>query len=353
MRDDWMVRGQALVACRTVPLLSGPPPRPSPWKGEGARSPVVDAHLHCRPGSVRILLRALDLAEIDGGVLLGHPSLGAELLDEVARDAPRRLRVLVTPDLSLAGTGAAWDAELRTIERLLDQAAGIKLYKDANFGVRNRQGARVSLLSAELEPLWAIAAARGVPVLVHAADPLDFWRRSPRLRGRALEVHPEARCRGRSVPSRRRLLRDRDELLRRWPDVRFVGAHFGGFPATRAELARFLALGPCDTSAALEEVLTFDRPAVDALLRTHRHDVMWGSDLILGEQPPGHERTAIVLSAKFLADALRLATAAEAVHSPSPVECPWRAPGLALPGPLRDEVLGGNAVRVYWRGRWP
>jgi uncharacterized protein len=313
---------------------------------------VIDAHLHCRPGSVGILLRALDLAEIDGAVLLGHAGLGAELLDEVSREAPRRMRVLVTPNLTLAGTGAAWAAELRTLERLLDQAAGLKLYKDANFGVRNQDGARISLLAPELEPLWAIAAARDVPVLVHAADPMDFWRRSPRLRGRALEAHPEARHRGRRVPSRRRLIGDRDELLRRQPSVRFVGAHFGGFPATPAELARFLALGPADTSAALEEVLTFDRPAVDRLLHSHQDDVMWGSDLIIGRQPPGNERTAIMLSAKFLADSLRLTTAEGPVHSPSPVECPWRAPGLALRGTLRESVLGRNAIRMYWQD-WP
>jgi len=270
------------------------------------------------------------------------------VLDEVQGLAPDRLRVLVSPVLELAG--GAWEAELAEIDRLLPYAAGVKLYKDANFGVRNRCGARVSLLSPELEPLWAIAAAHGRPVLVHCADPLDFWRRTPRLRARQLEVYPENRYRGsHTVPSRRSMIRARDELLRRQPAVRFVGAHLGGFPATPSELARFLALGPADTSAALEEVLTFDRPEVDGVLRRHERDLMWGSDLILGAQPPGSERAAVMMSAKFLADSLRLATAAGPVHAPASRDCPWTAPGLNLSGSLREAVLGGNALRMYWQ----
>ena len=102
-----------------------------------------------------------------------------------------------------------------------------------------------------------------------------------------------------------------------------------------------------DTSAALEEVLTFDRRRVEPLVRRHEHDILWGSDLVLHEAVPGCESAVVKLSAKFLVDTLRLATAAEAVHAPS-TECPWRAPGLGLSGRLRESVLGRNATRLYW-----
>ncbi len=310
---------------------------------------MIDAHTHCRAGCVGLLMRTLDVAEIDGAVVLASPGEGEQVLEEALRLDAHRLRVLVSPDLSLAGT-ASWESELRALDHLLECAAGIKLFKDASFGLRNRDGALISLLSSELEPLWAIAAARCKPVLLHCGDPADFWRGTPRLRARQLETIPERRYRGRrEVPSRRSMIASRDGLLRRQPSVRFVGAHLGGFPATPAELARFLQLGPVDTSAALEEVITFDRRRVEPLVRRHERDILWGSDFVLAQPMPGCDRAVVKLGAKFIVDSLRLATVAEPVHAPS-TECPWRAPGLGLSGPLRESVLGRNAARVYWGG---
>lgn len=314
--------------------------------GAGARPPIVDAHVHCLAGCVDLLLRVMDLAEIDRAVVLAWPG-NTEALMEKTSCAPHRLRVLVAPDLTLAGT-AAWDGELALTDRLLRHAGGIKLYKHANFGLRNVDGAPISLLSPELEPLWAIAARHGCPVLVHCADPIDFWRRTPRLRARQVELHPESRYRGsRGIRSRRRLIAERDEVVRRHPEVRFVGAHLSGFPATVSELTRFLRLGPADTSAALEEVLTLDRPAVDQLVRRHRHDLLWGSDLFLTRAVDGRDDVLVKMTAKHVIDSLRLATAAEPVIPPSP-SCRWVAPGLGLTGGLADAILGGNALRLYW-----
>jgi hypothetical protein len=316
-----------------------------------ARPPIVDAHVHCLSGAVDLLLRVMDLAQVERAVVLAWPGNTVALMEKAAC-MPRRLRVLVAPDLTLAGT-AGWDGELALVDSLLGHAAGIKLYKQANFGLRNADGAPISLLSPELEPLWAIAARRGCPVLVHYADPLDFWRRTPRLRARQVEHHPESRYRGsRRIPSRRRLLSERDELLHRHPDVRFVGAHLSGFPATERELARFLELGPTDTSAALEEVLTLERSAVDRLVRRHHRDLLWGSDLFLTRAADGRDDVMVKMSAKHVIDSLRLATAAEPVIAPSPT-CRWTAPGLGLTGGLADSILGGNALRLYWSENEP
>jgi hypothetical protein len=76
---------------------------------------------------------------------------------------------------------------------------------------------------------------------------------------------------------------------------------------------------------------------------------MWGSDLILGAQPPGSERAAVMTSAKFLVDSLRLVTAGGPVHAPASRDCPWTAPGLDLRGSLGESVLAGNAIRTYWQ----
>src|ERR1041385_2867389 len=197
------------------------------------------------------------MAGIDGAVILPAPGQGEQVLEEALGLDPHRLRVLVSPDVSLAGT-PAWGAELNAMDRLLEHAAGIKLYKNLSFGLRGRSGGMITLLSPELEDLWSIAAARAKPVLVHFGDPADFWRLRPRLRTRQLDVMPERRYHDAAdVPSRRKIIASRDELFRRQPSVRFVGAHLGGFPSTPGELASFLRHGPVHTSAAPEAVLIF------------------------------------------------------------------------------------------------
>jgi predicted TIM-barrel fold metal-dependent hydrolase len=316
----------------------------------GVAEPVVDAHVHCAASCLSTLLRVMDVAGVQGAVVLPGAGTTGAVLEEAQRVEPRRLRVLVAPDLTLAGT-AAWVGELSAVDRLLGHAAGMKLYKSASFGFSSRAGGRLSLLSPELEPLWALAAAHGKPVVVHCGDPADFWRRRPRLRAKQVRVHPEYRYAGMpGIPSRRWMISSRDELFRRHPDVLFVGAHLGGFPATPAELARFLDLGPADTSAALEEVVTFERAAVERLLRQHERDILWGSDLMLWDAVPGRERTQVLVAAKFMVDSLRLATAAGEVPMPAD-QFPWRARGLGLSGPLRESVLWRNARRVYWDQR--
>jgi predicted TIM-barrel fold metal-dependent hydrolase len=309
---------------------------------------ITDAHVHCLSGALNVLVRALDLAGIDRAVVLAWPGEGEAVAEEAERDGAGRLRVAFAPDLRLAGT-ARWDAELGRIERLTPSLAGLKIYKDLGFGITNLEGKRISLLSPELEPLWAIADGTGLPVILHCGDPADFWRRRPRLRAQQLMRHPEWQyARQPDVKPRSLMYRERAELVRRHPRVRFVGAHFGGFPDTPEALDDYLRLGPVDTSAALEEVLTFDRRAIGEVIAKHHGRIMWGSDVPVGP-PPGRDTAAIKISAKFLADSLSMITQAGTVPAPTPLECPWTVAGLGLTGSARAEILHQTAARIFWR----
>jgi hypothetical protein len=310
---------------------------------------IIDAHLHCDPTALRILMRALDLAGIDRAVVLSRPGLGEPFVEAVAREGHGRLRVALAPDVRLAGT-PRWDIELVRLERLTADLAAIKLYKQLGFGIVNADGRRISLLSPELESLWELVEGTGLPVILHCGDPADFWRERPRLRARQLELHPEWWYATQpDVKPRALMYRERAELVHRYPGVCFVGAHLGGFPEGPEPLEEYLQLGPVDTSAALEEALTFDRRIVLQIVDRYPDRIMWGSDLILSALRPGTDTAAVKIAAKYLVDSLRLVTEAVTLPTPSPLECPWTVRGLGLSGSSRAWVLQRTASRILWR----
>src|SRR6266487_51989 len=308
---------------------------------------IIDAHVHCAPGALSVLLRALDLARIDRAVVLAWPGVGEALVDEAERDGAGRLRVAFAPDLQLAGT-QRWNAELDRIERLATSLAALKVYKQLSFGIANLDGRPIGLLSPELEPLWALAGRAGLPVILHCGDPADFWRARPGLRAQQLVRYPEWHyANQQGVKARALMYRERAELVCRHPQVCFVGAHLGGFPDGPGALEEYLRLGPVDTSAALEEVLTFDHREVRETIERHHDQIMWGSDLPVGP-PPGRDALAVKIAAKFLIDSLNLATESVTLPAPTPVTCPWTVPGLGLTGSARAAVLHQTAARIFW-----
>ncbi len=185
--------------------------------------------------------------------------------------------------------------------------------------------------------------------MIHCADPADFWRPCPLLRARQLELNPQYCYHDRrGVPARDWMLSCRADLVRRWPNVRFVGAHLGGFPADLREFIDFLSLHSVDTSAALEELLAVDRVGAHRVFQMHARSIIWGSDLMVGPARSGCEAILVKVAAKYLRDSLCLITVGEVIHTPNPVECPWLVQGLALAGDTARHILYSNAAALFW-----
>ncbi len=119
---------------------------------------VIDGHVHCAVGSVHLLLQAMDIAGIERALVLPWPGDTEALLEEVYSKGPDRLRVAVTPNLTLCGT-PDWDKELGRVDSLAGHVAAVKLYKEASFGFREAHGHLLGLSSIALDTLWTLNAS--------------------------------------------------------------------------------------------------------------------------------------------------------------------------------------------------
>jgi predicted TIM-barrel fold metal-dependent hydrolase len=96
--------------------------------------------------------------------------------------------------------------------------------------VRKTDGTRLKLDDPELDPIWQVCAQLNVPVLIHTADPQEFFREIDYTNERWLEL---ALYRGRryndraKYPSFEELMGERDRLFAKHQDTKFIAAHLG------------------------------------------------------------------------------------------------------------------------------
>lgn len=205
------------------------------------RFPVVDAHNHVyfngqwSSPEPDPLLRVMDEAGVQ--VLACVDAAGPDDPLSVVRDTVRRFKgphpdrftVLTRPDWRLL-TGSSDALVRRFVDCVAEGAQGLKLWKDLGLTLRDGTGNLVRVNDPRLDPLMSKAGELGLPVMVHAADPVAFFDPLDAANERYEELlaHPDWHVHGSPFPPFRRIIGDLRDLVRRHPKTIFIGAHVGG-----------------------------------------------------------------------------------------------------------------------------
>src|SRR5690606_3871162 len=99
------------------------------------------------------------------------------MLELTERLAPGRVVHFTNVDFS--GVGSPEWAERAVAELEADVAAGargLKIYKSLGMDSRDVGGERIPVDDPRLDPIWEACARLAVPVLIHTADPFQFWQ---------------------------------------------------------------------------------------------------------------------------------------------------------------------------------
>ncbi|MBE3069932.1 MAG: amidohydrolase family protein [Planctomycetes bacterium] len=187
-----------------------------------------------------------------------------------------------------------------------------------------------------LRPIFEVLAELGMPALVHVADP-DCWFRTH---------YADVALYGTKADQYGPL----ERTLAAFPDLRVIGAHFGGDPEDFGHLRRLLDAHPnycIDTSATkwIARELSV-KPAESRALVIERADrILFGSDLVVFA-----DATAAHYSSRYWVQ--RWLWEGEGTR-PSPIPDPcatWperpRVSGLALPPECLDRLYAANACRL-------
>lgn len=219
-----------------------------------ARFPAIDVHTHLAtpedPAGVRRALAVMDAANIRYAVHLTG-SFGGQLRRQMA--AIRS----VAADRFVVCTQLDWrqidepDFAARMVRNLeearRDGASCLKITKVLGLYVKDKSGHFVAVNDPRLDPIWAKCGELGLPVLIHVADPIAFFRPwdEKNEAAAALYQHPDWYFYGKDKDGALRftheeLMRQRDDVVARHPKTLFVALHYASLSHDLAAVGAFL-----------------------------------------------------------------------------------------------------------------
>jgi predicted TIM-barrel fold metal-dependent hydrolase len=311
--------------------------------------PAIDAHNHISSwmrGQFEELSAIMDDAGVSHVVDL-LPAWGNEAraaLEEAQAVLGDRLVPFLAPAWAHAAVDtAAFVAETVDALRRATESHGIKglkIYKE--FGLRHRddRGRLIAVDDARIAPLWEAAAELEIPVLIHVADPVAFFKPLDRFNERWEELsrNPSWHFYGPPFPSFDELMRQFRQLLAAHPQTTFIGAHVGCYPENLGWVAETMDLYPnyhADISARAAELGRQPFTARKFFIE-HADRLLFGTD---SRPNVGVYRVYYRL----------LETDDEYFpYKPHgrPTQGRWNIYGLNLPGDVLEKVYRGNAERL-------
>ena len=268
--------------------------------------PVADSHAHLVHGlhEVRLLERimegtgaeAVNLACVPAGLIDRYASPHVNLLSLYAKFLhPRTIYVSAGLDYTddrvrealAAGSrparAAASDRLARQVETQLAMGAdGIKMLEGKPDA---RKALGVPLCDPLFDGLWEVLEHRGVPVLLHLADPEEFW--DPKLLPSWAKEWGWDYGDG-SFSTKADLYAELRDIVRKHPALRITLAHLGFLSADPGTASAFLEEYPAvllDLAPGSEMYSRFAaRPdAWRSFFDRYRERILFGTDLYLAE----------------------------------------------------------------------
>jgi predicted TIM-barrel fold metal-dependent hydrolase len=324
-----------------------------------AKFPLVDVHSHqfaLDEAKVRQLIADMDALNVAVVVnLSGRGFQRIEQPDGTTRFALRerdyflsmielteRLapgRVVHFTNVDFSGVGSPGWAEQAVAGLEADVAAGargLKIYKSLGMDNLDVAGVRIPVDDPRLDPIWEACARLAVPVLIHTADPFQFWQPRDGNNERLYElIEIPGRYRDpQSNVSWDQLIAEQHALFRRHPKTIFINAHLGWLGNDLARLGRLLDDCPnvfTEIGAVLAELGRQPRFARDWLIR-YQDRVLFGKDSWQPGEFPPYFRVLETADDYFPYYRRRHAF--------------WRLYGLDLPDEVLRKLYFGNALRL-------
>jgi predicted TIM-barrel fold metal-dependent hydrolase len=265
-----------------------------------------------------------------------------------------RMVYFPTPDFSDVAPGFA-ERMAEDLERKVEAGAcGLKIFKELGLRHKDADGNLIPVDDPRLDPLWAKAGELGVPVLIHTADPVAFFRPldENNERWEELQLHPDWHFGQPEFPDHDTLLAQRNRVIGRHANTTFIGAHLGNYPEnlTYADscLDRYSNFY-VDTTARIGEIGRHPADEVRAFFIKHQDRVIFGTDLTLGWDAFEAKDQEDMAELKRFYDAhwRFFETNEWQIEYPGfPIAGRWKVDGIGLPDGVLQKLYFRNAQRL-------
>jgi uncharacterized protein len=213
-----------------------------------AKFPVVDIHSHQRASADNMERFIKEMDGLNLRVLVNLSGGSGDRLKqgvETVRSGayPDRFRLFANVSWDGAG-GPGWkERETAALEQAVkDGAIGLKVFKGLGLNNRKADGSRLKVDDPDLDPIWQTCARLNIPVLIHTADPAQFFAPLDNHNERWLELalfqnrrYPQDR-----FPNFEELMGEQEQMFARNPKTRYIAAHFAWRGNDLGRLSRML-----------------------------------------------------------------------------------------------------------------
>ncbi len=319
----------------------------------------IDAHIH--QNSRRTTL--LQEAEQEGFRLV---TINTEVPDFPTTDEQREIALdiekLKPGLLSFMATFSAngWgepDWQIKSLAQIetgiKKGAVSVKIWKNFGMELRDSDGNFVMADHPSLNPIYETLEKNGITLIAHIGEPKNCWlpieemtvngdrdyfSRNPRYH---MYLHKE-------YPSYEEHLQARDRVLKKFNNLRFVGAHLASHEWSVDKVAEWLDTFPeagvdlAERVCHLQYQAVENQPKIKAFVEKYQDRIIYGTDQIDdGSLPDDELRTAIRKKWHeefqfFAEDSLQIS---------KQVDKPFQ--GLGLQKSVLNKIFSQNALRYY------
>jgi len=309
-----------------------------------ARFPFVDVHGHQRAGQIspeEVDALIAEMDELNMAVMVNlSGGSGVSLVDGLGNMTARHPgRFVFFANINFWGVGEEnWGetAAAQLEEDVRNGAVGLKIFKGLGMTDVDTGGNRIPVDDPRIAPLWDKAGELGIPVLIHSADPAEFWQPHDEFNERWLEL----RLRPRRIrppdrfPSFEQIIGEQHNLFRRHPNTNFIAAHLGWLGHDLARLGRVLDEIPnmyVDLGAVIYEFGRQPRFAKEWLLE-------YGDRVLMGKDAYNKE--------EFYPYFRVFETEDEYFDYYRRYHAFWQLYGMGLPDEVLRKIYYENALRI-------
>ena len=227
----------------------------------------------------------------------------------------------------------------RTNKQLEDDvkrgAKGLKIYKSLGMFSKDKAGKVIGIDDPRIDPVWAKCGELGIPVLIHAADPKQFWDPIDKNNERWLELktHP-GRRHDLDTVKWGKIIEEQHNIFRKHPKTKFINAHLGWYGSDLKKLGGLMDQFPnmyTEIGAVIAELGRQPR-AAKTFLTKYQDRVLFGKDSWVPEEYETYFRV--------------LETEDEYFPYHKRYHAFWRMYGIGLPDDVLKKIYYKNAMKL-------
>ena len=306
-----------------------------------AKFPFIDVHSHqWRMGERDLNALAAEMDALNMGLMVnlsgGSGKAIADAMTNIRANQPDRF--VVFANLNFSNFDENWgERAAAQLERDVEQgASGLKIFKSLGLSVNDEAGNRVAVDDPRLNPVWAKCAELGIPVLIHTADPKQFWEPFDANNERWLELktHPRRKREDDDPAPFKTLIQEQHNVFKKHKNTTFIAAHMGWYANDLAHLGELLDAMPnmmVEIGAVIAE-LGHQPKMANWFFEKYQDRVVFGKDAYNPEEYYTYFRV--------------LETEDEYFPYYKRYHAFWRMYGLGLPDEILKKLYYKNALRI-------